>query len=110
VLHVHAPATTVVSLVGRDAMTLSGYEMLKALAGVTTHNHVETIPVVPNDQDTARLAEIADDFLDRSPRAHAYLIAGHGIYTWGRSVAEARRHVEALEFLFECELRRGERR
>ncbi len=106
VLHVHAPAATAMSLAGGDAVTLAGYEMLKALAGVTTHEHVETVPVVPNDQDTARLAAAAGDRLDRSPGAHAYLIAGHGIYTWGRSVTEARRHLEALEFLFECELRR----
>jgi methylthioribulose-1-phosphate dehydratase len=110
VLHVHAPATTAISLGRRDAVTLTGYEMLKALAGVTTHEHVETIPIVPNDQDTTRLAAAAGDQLDRTPDAHAYLIAGHGLYTWGSSVAEARRHVEALEFLFECELRRGEQR
>ncbi|MET1163044.1 MAG: class II aldolase/adducin family protein, partial [Pseudoxanthomonas sp.] len=33
-----------------------------------------------------------------------YLIDGHGLYAWGRDMAEARRHLEAFEFLFHCEL------
>ena len=35
---------------------------------------------------------------------HGYLIDGHGIYAWGRDMAEARRHLEAFEFLLGCEL------
>ena len=38
------------------------------------------------------------------PEVHGYLIAGHGLYTWGRSVEEACRHVEAFEFLLACEI------
>jgi methylthioribulose-1-phosphate dehydratase len=108
VLHVHSPAATTLSmLAGAGAeVRLEGWEMLKALAGVTTHEHVEIVPVVGNDQDTRRLAARADERLDRLPDAHAYLIAGHGLYTWGGSIAEARRHVEALEALFDHELRR----
>jgi methylthioribulose-1-phosphate dehydratase len=108
VLHVHAPAATALSAVagGGGEVRLEGWEMLKALSGVTTHEHVEVVPVIANSQDTQRLAAQADERLDHLPGAHAYLIAGHGLYTWGRSVAEARRHVEALELLFDCELRR----
>jgi methylthioribulose-1-phosphate dehydratase len=105
VLHVHSPAATTLSMEGAE-VRLEGWEMLKALAGVSTHEHVEIVPVVDNDQDTRRLAARAGERLDRLPGAHAYLIAGHGLYTWGRSVAEARRHVEALEALFDLELRR----
>lgn len=108
VLHVHPPAATTLSMVAGAGgeVRLAGWEMLKALSGVGTHEHVEIVPVVDNDQDTQRLAARADERLDRLPGAHAYLIAGHGLYTWGRSVTEARRHVEALEFLFDCELKR----
>jgi methylthioribulose-1-phosphate dehydratase len=74
---------------------------------VGTHEHVEIVPVVANDQDTARLAARADERLDRTPGAHAYLISGHGLYTWARTLSLAARHVEALEFLFECELRKA---
>jgi methylthioribulose-1-phosphate dehydratase len=107
VIHVHAPAATTISaLAGAGSeVRLSRWEMLKALHGVTTHEHVEIVPVVDNDQDVERLAARAGERLDALPGAHAYLIAGHGLYTWGRSVAEAVRHVEALEHLFDCELR-----
>ena len=44
-----------------------------------------------------------DEHLDHHPDVHGYLIAGHGLYTWGRTVDDALRHVEAFEFLFECE-------
>ena len=41
---------------------------------------------------------------DLDDRAPGYLIRGHGLYTWGRDVAEALRHLEAFDFLFTCEL------
>ena len=91
---------------GRGEGRLERWEVLKALEGVTTHEHVEIVPVVENDQDLPRLAARAAERLDAMAGAHAYLIAGHGLYTWGRTVADARRHVEALEHLFDCELRR----
>jgi methylthioribulose-1-phosphate dehydratase len=108
VLHVHSPAAITLSALAREAgeVRLEGWELLKALEGVTTHEHAEIVPVVDNDQDTARLAVRADERLDRLPGAHAYLIAGHGLYTWARTVATAVWQVEALEVLFDCELRR----
>jgi methylthioribulose-1-phosphate dehydratase len=108
VIHVHAPAATTISAMtgGGGEVRLARWEMLKALEGVSTHEHEEVVPVIDNDQDTVRLAARAAERLDALPGAHAYLVAGHGLTTWGRSVAEARRHVEALEHLFECELRR----
>lgn len=107
ILHVHAPAATALSLrhgaVG--AIHLRGYEMVKALEGVTTHEHDEVVPIVPNSQDMAVLGAAVEGALGEHPAAHAYLIAGHGLYTWASSVSAARRHVEALEFLFDVELR-----
>jgi methylthioribulose-1-phosphate dehydratase len=107
VLHVHAPAATTLSALvgGGGEVRLAQWEMLKALDGVSTHDHVEIVPVLDNDQDTRRLAARAGERLASLPGAHAYLIARHGLYTWGRTVADARRHVEALEHLFEYELR-----
>lgn len=105
VLHVHSPGATVLSRLPGEAVILRDYELLKALAGIDTHETRIAVPVFPNDQDIPRLAARVDAYLDTRSQVHGYLIAGHGLYTWGRSVAEARRHVEALEFLFECELR-----
>jgi methylthioribulose-1-phosphate dehydratase len=103
VLHTHSVWTTVLSdLYGADGgFSVEGYEMLKGLQGVTSHEHREWIPIVPNDQDMPRLSRVVANTLDRFPAAHAFLLRRHGLYTWGASLAEAERHVEILEFLFE---------
>jgi len=36
-----------------------------------------------------------------NPLRHGFLMAGHGLYTWGENLAAARRQIEVLEFLFE---------
>jgi methylthioribulose-1-phosphate dehydratase len=77
------------------------FEMLKGLEGVSTHEHREWIPILANDQDMTRLARALRAALRQHRRAHGVLLAGHGLYTWGASLAEAERHVEILEFLLE---------
>jgi methylthioribulose-1-phosphate dehydratase len=106
VAHTHSPTATVLSRKGAPggALELEGYEMAKALAGVTTHEGAVRLPVFANTQDVARLAAEVDAWMDAGAPAHGYLIAGHGLYAWGADVAEVGRHVEALEFLLECEL------
>jgi len=83
------------------AVAIEGYEMLKGLAGVTSHEHRELVPIVENDQDMPRLAGRVGDTLASHPEAHAFLLRRHGLYTWGETLADAERHVEILEFLFE---------
>jgi methylthioribulose-1-phosphate dehydratase len=63
------------------------------------------VPVFANDQNIPRLAEQVNAYLDHHTDCRAYIIAGHGLYTWGASVEETLRYLEALDFLFECELR-----
>lgn len=106
VLHVHSPTATVMSRRGAQAgaLRLENYELLKALRGVETHALSVELPVVANDQDMTRLAAAVKPWLERSKLPPAYLIEGHGIYAWGASVAEAARHLEALDFILECEL------
>ncbi len=103
VLHTHSVWSTILS--GRHAAAggvgIEGYEMLKGLAGVSTHSHREWIPIVPNDQDMTRLAGVVERALAAHPAAHAFLLERHGLYTWGATIADAERHVEILEFLFE---------
>ncbi|MGQ0697944.1 MAG: methylthioribulose 1-phosphate dehydratase [Panacagrimonas sp.] len=103
VLHTHSIANTVLSRT-RASIRLSGYELLKLLPGIQTHDATVEVPVFDNDQDIARLSARVDDWMKRHPGVPAYLIAGHGLYAWGANVAQARHRVEALEFLFECEL------
>ena len=108
VLHTHSVWSTLVSETAGDAggLELSGYEMLKGLADVTTHEHREWVPVLDNTQDYRRMKCEVEAALARHPRAHGLLLRGHGLYTWGRDLEEAQRHVEVLEFLLEVEGRR----
>ena len=83
--------------------------MLKGLDGIATHDTCEDVPIFANTQDMTELAaRIRADFamLDWSapgrPPCHGFLLSRHGLYTWGRDLAEARRHIEIYEFLFEC--------
>ncbi len=103
VLHTHSIANTVLSR-RHASIRLSGYELLKLLPGIQTHDTAVDIPVFENDQDIPRLAARVDAWMKRYPGVPAYLIAGHGLYAWGDTVVQARYRVEALEFLFECEL------
>lgn len=105
VLHPHSLNATLISKVFKVACVLENYELLKALCGITTHKARVVIPIFPNDQNIPRLVEQVEQHWDQGARGYAYIIAGHGLYTWGASVAETLRHLEALDFLFECELR-----
>jgi methylthioribulose-1-phosphate dehydratase len=100
VAHTHSLWATLLSERG-DTVAIEGFEMLKALDGVTSHEHREVLPVVANAQDWTQGARRVEEALARQPEAHGLLIRGHGLYTWGRDSAEARRHVEALEYLLE---------
>jgi methylthioribulose-1-phosphate dehydratase len=86
---------------GDGGVAIEGYEMLKGLDGVRTHEHREWIPVIENDQDIPRLARVVRDVLDAHPACHGFLLRRHGLYTWGTALADAVRHVEILEFLLE---------
>ena len=103
VLHTHSVWSTMLSEreLPNRGLAIEGYEMLKGLSGIHTHEHREWVPIVSNDQDMPRLAAEVRDVLMKDTAAHAFLISGHGLYTWGESIAEAERHVEILEFLFE---------
>ena len=105
VLHTHSLVQTVASRLyaGAGHVQLEGYELLKAFSGNTTHEAAVELPVLPNSQDMPTLAAQVDCLLDRQT-LWGYLIDGHGLYAWGRDIAEARRHLEAFEFLLAVEL------
>ena len=107
IAHVHTVWNTLLSArcAAAGHVAIEGYELLKALTGLETHLHCERVPVIANAQEYALLTEELRSALDENPLAHGVLLSGHGLYTWGSSVAEARRHLEALEFLFEVECR-----
>lgn len=106
IVHVHTVAATVLSraALADGCVRLSGFEMQKALAGVTTHESVVDVPVFANDQDTVALAMRIEQRLSGAPAVPGYLLAGHGLYAWGATMGDARRHLEGLEFLLTCAL------
>jgi methylthioribulose-1-phosphate dehydratase len=109
VLHTHSVWSTVLSerfAVDRG-VAVEGYEMLKGLEGVATHEHREWIPILENDQDMTRLAGAVRDALSSHPACHAFLLRRHGMYTWGDTLPQAVRHVEIVEFLLEAVGRTG---
>jgi methylthioribulose-1-phosphate dehydratase len=103
VLHTHSVWSTVLSDVcaADGGLAIEGYEMLKGLSGVQTHEHREWLPLIENSQSMVSLAETVSNVLEQHPGAHGFLLKRHGLYTWGADVAEAKRHVEILEFLME---------
>jgi methylthioribulose-1-phosphate dehydratase len=103
VLHTHSQAATLLSQhIGQHhpaELLLSDLEMLKGLAGITTHATTVALPVLPNDQNLQRLSATARPLLGKAPQG--LLIAGHGLYAWGQDLSSAQRHLEILEFLLE---------
>ena len=105
ILHPHSVNATLLSRLQKGHLVLQDYELLKAFPGIDSHDCKVTVPVFANDQDIERLATKVDDYMQHAEVIHGYLIAGHGFYTWGNSADDVMRHVEAFEFLFDCELR-----
>jgi methylthioribulose-1-phosphate dehydratase len=110
VLHTHSVWATILSelYADRGAMVIEDYEMLKGLEGVTTHQHRAVIQILDNSQDIPTLAGEVRQRLQChcDGQVHGFLLRQHGLYTWGRDLFAARRHVEIFEFLFECVARK----
>lgn len=103
ILHTHSVWGTILSdhFFEQGAIEINGYEMLKGLAGVKTHEHHEKVPIIENSQDYIALSHVIENVIRDNDDIHGIYLRRHGLYTWGESVAEARRHIEIFEFLFE---------
>jgi methylthioribulose-1-phosphate dehydratase len=104
VLHTHSVLGTTLSLehAAEGQLRFAGYEILKGLEGNATHDMEERLPIVANSQSMPDIIAAMESYLRLPLQIHGFLIAGHGLYTWGRDVASAKRHIETFEFLFEC--------
>ncbi len=107
VLHTHSVWSTVLSgaHAARGGIEIRGYEMLKGLEGVRTHEHREWLPILENSQDMTELSVVVAKLLRENRSLHGFLLREHGLYTWGATLQEAKRHVEILEFLIEVLVR-----
>lgn len=106
VLHTHSLWSTILSerFFALGGIMLEGYEMLKGLEGIKTHQSKVWLPIFDNTQDIPSLQKQVEATWAENPDrpCWGYLIRKHGMYTWGKSLAEASRHVEVIEFLLEC--------
>jgi len=103
VLHTHSVWNTILSVLyaADGGINIEGYEMLKGLAGIRTHEHSEWLPIIENSQDMTALASSIGETLLNNSQAHGLLLRRHGLYSWGTNLHEAKRHIEILEFLLE---------
>ena len=110
VLHTHSVWSTLLGQhhVAGGGFTLTGYHMLGGLAGIDAHADKVFVPILANAPRVEQLSEQAVQEIAEWPNATGFLIAGRGLYTWGDTIEQARRHVEIFEFMFECEGRKGQ--
>lgn len=106
ILHTHSLFGTVLSKnlheKGERHLRFSGYEVQKAFPGIDTHESIVDIPILANEQDMAKFIGTLEHNFEELPASNCFLMAGHGLYTWGKNLAEAKRHLEACEFLMQC--------
>lgn len=102
--HVHTVWNNLISELnfGQRAFSIQGQELIKGL-GIWEENAQITIPIVENFADIPTLAAAIEKVI--TPEVPGVLIRNHGIYAWGNSDFEAKRHLEAFEFLFEYHAR-----
>jgi methylthioribulose-1-phosphate dehydratase len=103
VLHTHSVTATVLSRASGAELTMTGFEMQKAFAGIRSHQESIDIVIFDNDQDMQALAnKLAKAWTDDRLEVPGFLIRGHGLTAWGKDIASAQQHVEGFEFLFQC--------
>lgn len=107
VLHTHSINGTVLSKLyeAQGGLWLKDFEILKGLEGVKTHESQIWLPIFPNSQDMQSLSGQVQPTLEQAAPVYGFLLAGHGLYTWGDTPEQAKRHAEVFEFLFKAILK-----
>lgn len=106
VLHSHSVNSTLLSQFyfdkGDKFLDITNFEVQKAVKGCNSHEETLSVPIFENSQNIKELADVIQTKWSFCDKASAFLIGNHGLYTWGKDIAEAKRHIEAYEFLFDC--------
>lgn len=105
VLHVHTIANNLLSdfYASEGQITFSGWEIIKAF-GLWEENAEVTVPIVHNHADIPTLTDACN--LHFQGDSGAILIHNHGITVWASTAFEAKKQLEAYEFLFEAMLQK----
>ncbi|KRE93045.1 methylthioribulose-1-phosphate dehydratase [Paenibacillus sp. Soil766] len=100
IFHVHTIFNNLASelYAERGSIPVDGVELIKAFNIWDEEAQIE-IPILPNFADIPRIAELVEGAI--VPRIPGIVLRKHGIYAWGANAFEAKRHLEAFEFLFE---------
>jgi methylthioribulose-1-phosphate dehydratase len=105
VLHTHSVAGALLSRLAEmeGYVSLSGWELLKGLEGIDRHDCEVRLPIFQNSQNMAQLAAHIAPRLPDTETCYGFLLAGHGLYVWGKTLPDATRHLEVFEYLLQCE-------
>jgi methylthioribulose-1-phosphate dehydratase len=103
-LHVHTVDNNLISELYGDAgkITFKEQELIKAF-GIWEEDGSITVPIVKNHADLEKLSEAVAEVI--TPETKAVLIRNHGITVWGKNAFEAKKHLEAFEFLFSYQIK-----
>jgi methylthioribulose-1-phosphate dehydratase len=102
ILHSHSIYPILISAVLGPQISFEGYEIQKGFDGQTTHENYIDIPIFENTQDMQKFKEVITEEANRIQQ-HAFIIRKHGTYAWGKNLFEAKRHLETLDYLCQCE-------
>jgi methylthioribulose-1-phosphate dehydratase len=100
IFHVHTVFNNLVSELYGDQgkIPVDGVELIKAFNIWEEDAQIE-IPILPNYAEIPRIADLVEGAI--VPKIPGIVLRKHGIYAWGANAFEAKRHLEAFEFLFE---------
>ncbi|WP_219837708.1 methylthioribulose 1-phosphate dehydratase [Paenibacillus sp. R14(2021)] len=100
IFHVHTVFNNLVSELfwERKSIPVDGVELIKAFNIWDEEAHIE-IPIVSNFAHIPSIVPEVTERLDK--RIPGIMLRKHGIYAWGANAFEAKRHLEAFEFIFE---------
>ena len=104
VLHSHAIFPVLLSSILSDRMQFKDYEIQKGFKGVKTHLEAIDIPIFDNSQD---MEDVVHEMRSRMEELKFFslVLRKHGVYVWGANLLEAKRHLETLDYLCECEFK-----
>jgi methylthioribulose-1-phosphate dehydratase len=105
ILHSHSKKPVLISTKHGQYFPVEKYEIQKGFSGVNTHDCALQIPIFENAQEMSYFEQVLPE---RSPeiKQHCFIIRQHGTYAWGENLFSAKRHLETLDYLCECELER----
>lgn len=100
IFHVHTIWNNLASelFASRHSVPIDGVELIKAFNIWKEDAKIE-IPILPNYADIPKIAALIEHRMQ--PGIPGFVIRKHGVCAWGANAFEAKRHLEAFEFLFE---------